>query len=76
MSYVIVTFPEPREVYIDDQVQGSNLAASGKPRLLFVNAGIHTFRLSGAGDVRPAEQKCDVPDCSILDPFCVAFAKC
>ena len=75
MSYVIVKFPEPRHVSIDDQPQGSNLSASGRPRALFVNAGIHTFRLSGAG-VDPAEQKCDVPECPILDPFVVEFKKC
>ena len=75
MSYVIVKFPEPRHVFIDDQPQGSNVSASGKPRILFVNAGIHTFRLSGP-NVEPAEQKCDVPECPILDPFTVEFKKC
>ena len=39
MSYVIVQFSEPREVFIDDQSQGDNLAASGRPRALFVGAG-------------------------------------
>jgi predicted acylesterase/phospholipase RssA len=68
MSYVVVLFPEPREVYIDDEGQGSNVAASGRPRLLFVNAGKHTFRLTGA-DVLPAEQTLDVPEQPILDPF-------
>jgi hypothetical protein len=76
MSYVIVKFPEPREVFIDDQNQGSNLAASGRPRLLFVNAGIHTFRLSGPADTDPPSQKLDVPECPILDPFSVEFRKC
>jgi len=76
MSYVIVRFVEPREVYIDDQAQGSNLAASGKPRALFVGAGVHTFRLGGAPDVDPPTQKLDVPERPILDPFCVAFHKC
>jgi hypothetical protein len=76
MSYVIVKFPEPREVLIDDQNQGSNLAASGAPRLLYVNAGIHTFRLSGLANTDPPSQKLDVPECSILEPFCVEFTKC
>jgi hypothetical protein len=75
MSYVIVRFHEPRGVYIDEQPQGSNLAASGKPRVLFVGAGIHTFRLDGAG-VDPPSQKVDVPERPILDPFCVEFKKC
>ena len=76
MSYVIVRFVEPREVYIDDQAQGSNLAASGKPRALFVGAGTHTFRLGGPTDVDPPTQKIDVPERPILDPFCIDFKKC
>ena len=76
MSYVVVLYPEPREVYIDDAAQGSNKAASGRPRALFVNAGKHTFRLSGAGDVAPPTQNADVPERPILDPFPVEFRKC
>jgi hypothetical protein len=74
MSFVIVLFPEPREVFIDDQAQGSSKAASGRPRVLFVGAGIHTFRLSGA-DVAPPAQQVDVPDRPILDPFRVEFKR-
>jgi hypothetical protein len=73
MSYVIVRFPGNREVYIDDQAQGSNNAASGRPRALFVGAGIHTFRLGGPADVDPPTQKLDVPERPILDPFFVTF---
>ena len=76
MSFVLVIFPEPREVFIDDQSQGSTIAASGKPRALFVNAGKHTFRLSKADDVAPAEQTVDVPERPILNPFSVEFRKC
>lgn len=76
MSYVLVKFPEPRDVYIDDQHQGSNTAASGKPRALFVNPGKHTFRLGRPEDVDPAEQTLDVPERPILDPFLVEFTKC
>src|SRR5258705_9678714 len=32
MSFVIVLFPEPRDVFIDDRPQGSSKAASGRPR--------------------------------------------
>jgi hypothetical protein len=76
MSYVIVRFPGPRQVYIDDAPQGSNKAASGRPRALFVNAGRHTFRLDGSGDVDPPKQDIDVPERPILDPFAVEFKKC
>lgn len=75
MSYVIVLFPEPRQVYIDDHEEGSTTAASGRPRTHYVNAGKHTFRLTGA-DVSPAEQTVVVPEREILDPFCVEFKKC
>lgn len=76
MSYVIVISPEPREVYIDDQSQGSSTAASGRPRALFVNAGTHTFRLSRPETVAPNEQTLDVPERSILNPFRVEFRPC
>ena len=46
MSYVIVQFSEPREVFIDDQSQGDNLAASGRPRaLLTVRLRPHRLRV-------------------------------
>jgi hypothetical protein len=67
MSYVIVRFPELRDVYIDDKNQGSNNAASGKRRALFVNAGIHTFRLGGPSNVDPPEQKVDVLERPMLN---------
>ena len=76
MSYVIVLFPGHRDVYIDDQSQGSNTAASGKPRALFVNAGVHVFRLGGQPDVEPSSQRVDVPERPILDPFRVVFTQC
>jgi hypothetical protein len=75
MSFVIVVFPEPREIFIDDQSQGSNRAASGRPRALFVNAGSHIFRLSGPG-VDPPHQTVDVPERPAMDPFRVEFRKC
>ena len=76
MSYVIVLFPGHRDVYIDDQSQGSNTAASGRPRALFVNAGVHVFRLGGTPDVEPPSQRVDVPERPILDPFRVVFTQC
>jgi hypothetical protein len=75
MSYVVVRYPEPRDVYIDDESQGSNTAASGKPRALFCSAGKHTFRLSGAG-VDPSEQTITVPERPILNPYPVEFRRC
>ena len=74
MSYVKVLFPEPRDVFFDDEWQGSNYAASGKLRALYINAGPHTFRLGGP-NVDPPEQDVDVPERPILDPFPVEFKK-
>jgi hypothetical protein len=76
MSYVIVLFPQPRDVFIDDQPQGSTIAASGRPRAMFVNAGSHLFRLGGPPDVDPPVQRLDVPERPILDPFRVEFKRC
>jgi hypothetical protein len=75
LSYVIVQFSEPREVFIDDRGQGDNLAASGRPRVLFVGAGVHTFRLGGQPNVEPPTQTQDVPERPILNPFRVVFNK-
>jgi hypothetical protein len=68
MSYVVVRFPEPREVYVDDEGQGSNTRRQRQARALFVNAGKHTFRLRGAG-VDPPEQTLNVPERPILNPY-------
>lgn len=67
MSFVIVLFPAPCDVFIDDQPQGSNKAASGRPRALFVNAGFHIFRLGNH------TQEVNVPERPILHPFQVVF---
>jgi len=75
MSYVIVRFVEPREVYIDDQAQGATWPRAASPRAVR-RRRVHTFRLGGAADVDPPTQKLDVPERPILDPFCVAFHKC
>ena len=75
MSFVVILFPELRDVYFDDQLQGSTRAASGRPRALYVNAGSHVFRLGGRGDVEPPTQTLDVPERPILNPFRVEFRK-
>lgn len=67
MSFVIVLFPNPCDVFIDDQPQGSNMAASGRPRVLYVNAGFHIFRLGSQ------TQEVNVPERPILHPFQVVF---
>jgi hypothetical protein len=75
MSWVIVQFPECREVFIDGQSQGDNVDGGGKPYSFEVNAGFHTFRLGGAANYRPPSQTIDVPEATNIAPFPVVFRK-
>ena len=75
MSYVIVQFPERREVLMDDQSQGDNVDANGLPRPLIVNAGFHTFRLGGAPNFAPPVQTVDVPEVPIITPYPVVCTR-
>lgn len=68
-SYVVVVCREPREVFIDGQSQGDNITANGRPRVLFVPPGFHTFRLGGYAST----QTVDVPATPIIAPFRVEF---
>ncbi len=74
-SYVVVLTQEPCEIFIDDQSQGANTAASGRPRALFVSTGRHIFRLGSYGDYPGASRTCEIPERSILDPFVIDFNK-
>jgi len=74
MSYVVVRFPERREVFIDDQSQGNNVDGAGTPRALLVGEGWHTFQLGGLGNYTPATQTLNVPDATQINPFPVVFA--
>ena len=75
MSFVVVHFPECREVFIDDQSQGDNVDDTGRPRPLLANAGFHTFRLGGAPNCDPPTQTVNVPEATIIAPFPVIFTK-
>ena len=75
MGWVIVTFPESREVFVDDRSQGDSFDAGGRPRVLVVEDGLHTFRLGVAADVAPPAQDVTVANTSILDPLPVVFTK-
>jgi hypothetical protein len=74
MGWVIVEFPETREVFVDDETQGPNRDSGGQPIVLFVEDGRHTFRLGGGG-VAPPAQDATVKATSILDPLHVVFTK-
>ena len=73
MSYVVVKFPEPREVFMDDQSQGDTVDGDGTPRALFAGEGWHTFRLGGPSDYTPPAQTLNVPDATQINPFPVVF---
>ena len=75
MSYVVVQFPECREVFVDGQSQGNNVDEASKPYPLLVNAGFHTFRLGGPPNFAPASQTVDVPEVPLIVPFAVVFTK-
>ena len=74
MGWVIVEFPERREVFVDDKSQGDNRHAEGRYRVLNVDDGLHTFRLAGVG-VTPPFQEATVMDTSILEPLSVVFTR-
>lgn len=73
MSWVVVVFPERREVFCDDRSEGDTLDTDGKPRALLIGEGTHTFRLGGAPPCRPNEQTVYVPDAGAINPFRVVF---
>jgi hypothetical protein len=75
MSFVVVKFPECREVFIDNRSEGDNVDAESRLRPLLVNAGWHTFRLGGPADFAPVAQTVDVPEVPMLAPFPVVFTK-
>jgi hypothetical protein len=74
MGWVIVEFPETREVFVDDKPEGGNRGADGQYLVLIVEDGLHTFRLGGTG-VNPATQDVTVADTSALDPLRVVFKR-
>ena len=75
MSWVVVVFPERREVFVDDESEGSNIEGAGAFRALLIGEGPHVFRLGGEANYTPAAQTVNVPDASLVDPFRVVFQK-
>lgn len=75
MGWVIVEFPETREVFVDDKAQGPNRGADGQYCTFIVEDGLHTVRLGGAADVAPLSQDAIVRNTSLLVPLHVVFTK-
>lgn len=75
MEYVIVDFPERREVFMGGVSQGNNLNDTGGHRILRVDAGKHTFTLGGAKDFDPDSQLVDVNGTTPVQPKHIVFTK-
>jgi hypothetical protein len=73
MGWVIVEFPETREVFVDDRGQGNNRDEQGRYLTLIVQDGLHTLRLGGLANVQPAYQDVEVSNTSALAPLHVIF---
>ena len=75
MGWVIVEFPETREVFVDDRGQGNNRDEHAQYRTLIIQDGLHTFRLGDHADVSPTTKNADVKNTSALDPLHVVFTQ-
>jgi len=75
MGYVIVEFPERREVFVDDESQGDNRENNDAYRILRVGDGLRTFRLGGPADYAPPKQAVEVGDTTSIKPLRVVFEK-
>jgi len=75
MGYVIVEFPERREVFIGDDSQGYNRNENDEYRILIVGDGPHTFRLGGVLNYAPSSQTVVVANTTTINPLRVIFKK-
>ena len=75
MEYVIVEFPERREVFMGGVSQGNNLNDAGGHRILPVDEGKHTFTLGGAKDFEPDSQLVNVTGTTPVQPQHIVFTK-
>ncbi len=75
MGFVIVEFPERREVFIGDDSQGDNRDAAGQYRVLRVGDGLQTLRLGGPQDYTPLSQDIMVANTTPIQPLRVVFRR-
>ena len=75
MEFVIVDFPDRREVLVDGVGYGHNLVPTGEPRILQLSEGVHRFRLRGPDNYVPLWQTLDVSDTDVNAPLHVRFDK-
>jgi hypothetical protein len=70
MEFVLVHFAEEREVIIDDVNSGQKTN-----KVIEIEAGTHSFSLTGTRDFIPLEQFFTVVNTSVLNPREVRFEK-
>jgi hypothetical protein len=75
MEYVVVIFPDRREVLVDGVVQGYNRERTGALRILRVDEGLHRFRLRGPDDYIPLWLTVEVSATTATAPLAVVFAR-
>jgi hypothetical protein len=75
MEYVIVMFPDRREVLVDGVPHGFNREPTGEWRIVRVEEGEHRFRLRGPDDYVPLWLTLDVADTNVNAPLHVVFDK-
>lgn len=69
MEYVIVKYPDTRDVYIDDVLNGQT------NEILYIDAGTHTFDLGKPEDYLPDEQDVVVSGTNVLTPMEITFTR-
>jgi len=76
MEYVVVEFPDRREVLVDGMPQGFNREPTGELRILRIDeGGEHRFRLRGPDDYIPLWLTLTVVDTNVNKPLSVVFTK-
>ena len=75
MEYVIVEFPERREVLVDGVPHGFNREPEGAWRILRMEEGEHRFRLRGPDDYVPLWHIFEVTGTNVNAPLHVVFDK-
>ena len=75
MQFVIVEFPDRREVLVDGIGHGHNRESAGEFRIIQVNEGLHRFRLRGPDDYTPLWLTLEVVSTNENAPLHVVFTR-
>jgi len=76
MGWIVVEFPETREVFVGGDSQGDNKTPAGEYTAFRVGNGYQTVWLAGPSDFEPPIQQVYVPATSdAVMPFRVVFTK-